>query len=268
MVKSAFYAFMFHCLGVTVHSFVITYSTPQQCGDAEIAWTKPSTSAEQLQFPLLLHILPFDSTATSQQITGWNASMTSGSAVVKSAFNLTSGTKLLLAVTDCTGRGVGPVSDVKTVLTSQGTSCRSSNATGSPGHFQVITTRNPSECPSIDVRWDGSVQSTRPTILGFSPGQHPVDMDPPSSPLPMDRSVSTKGTFTSMSKVVVLFHDGASFGRTSKFLTVGGTDSDGCSSPPNSTVGAPKISMVTSVTQQISFSTKYVTPISFLRIGP
>jgi hypothetical protein len=173
--------------------------------------------------------------------------MTSGSAVVKSAFNLTSGTKLLLTLTDCTGRGVVPVSDVKTVLRSQGTSCLSSNAPGSPGHFQVITTPTLSEFPSIDVRWDGSVQSTRPTILGFSPGQHPVDMGPPSLPLPMDRSMLTKGTFTSMSKVVVLFHDGASSNLTSKFLTVGGTDSDGCLSPPNSTVGTSKISMVTSV---------------------
>ncbi|KAF8485450.1 hypothetical protein JB92DRAFT_2836893 [Gautieria morchelliformis] len=238
MVKLVLHAFVFHCLGVAVHSFVITYSTPQQCGDVEIAWTKPSTPAAQLQFPLLLHILPFNSSATSQQITGWNASMTSGSAVVNSAVSLTGGTKLLLAVTDFTGRGVGPVSDVKTVLTSHDMSCLSSHTRGSPSHFQVLTTPTPSECPSLDVRWDGSVKSPRPTILGFSPGQQPVDMDPPSSPLPTDRSVLIKGTFTSMSKVVVLFHDGVSSGRTSQFVTVGGTDSDGCSSPPNPIVGA------------------------------
>lgn len=243
-------------LSVAVQSFVLTYSTPQQCGDVELAWTKPSTSAAQLIFPLQLHILPFDSTAISQQIPGWNASMTSGSAVVNFKFNLTSGTNFLLAVTDDAGNGVGPVSDVKTVATSYDTSCLSAG-TPSPGQFQVITTANSSDCPSVTVDWDGTVKSSRPTILGFSPGQHPVDMDPQSSPVPAERSVLSQGTFTSMSKVVILFRDGNATGRTSQFLTVGGTDKAACSSPAPSSVMASNAT-ATCNTQSTTLNLKYV----------
>ena len=266
MVKSVslpfvFLAFVFLDFSVAVQSFVITYSTPQQCGDVEIAWTKPSPSAAQLRFPLQLQILPFDSTAKSKQLDGWNASMTSGSTIVN--FNLTSGTKFLLAVTDMTGMGAGTVSDVKTI---DYTSCPSTPSHGDPhDHFQVFTTpQNSSDCPSLNVQWDGTVKSTRPTIIAFSPGRHPVNMDPASS-LPTERSVVANGTFTSMSNVVVLFRDDGPSGHTSQFLTVGGTDKAGCSCPANSTSHGCSPSMSTMATYITPWSpSKYVTFVSFV----
>ena len=244
---------------VAVHSFVISYSTPQQCGDVEISWTNPSTSAAQLRFPLLLHVLPFDSIAISQQIHGWNASMTSGSAIVHLRLNLTSGTRFLLAVTDQRGQGVGVVSGVKKVAKSQDTSCLSKNTTQNPGHFQTFTTSSPSDCPSITVRWDNTVINRHPTILGFSPGQFPVDMDPSSSPSGMERSVSITGIFTSMSRVVVLFCDSYSGPNwTSQFLTVGGTDKDDCSSDPSAIRAGASPSTATATS-----ATEYVAPTLF-----
>lgn len=241
MVKSIILAIVVSSLNVAVHSFLITYGTPQQCGDVGISWTKPSTAVEQLRFPLLLHVLPFDSTAISQQISGWNASMTSGSATVNFNLNLSSGTGFLLAVTDQTGMGVGRVSDLMNVTTSQDTSCLSTNITSSPSHFQTFTTPIPSDCPSLTVMWDDSVKSPRPTILGFSPNETPVNMDPPSSPLPVARYVSINGTFTSESRVVVLFRDSNSSepSRTSQFLTIGGMDKDGCSTFPSAASALP-----------------------------
>ncbi|KAF8590886.1 hypothetical protein K439DRAFT_1115462 [Ramaria rubella] len=233
MAKSVLQALTLLGLSVAAHSYVISFNNPQQCGVVQIAWTKSSTSAAQLQFPLLLHILPFDSVAITQPIDGWNESMTVGSAMVN--FDLRSGTEFLLAVTDQLGQGAGPVSDVKTASASSDTSCLSSTK-DSPGHFEVFTTPDAAECPSITVNWDGTVQSSRPTILAFSPELLPVNMDPPLSDAPSDRTVTSNGIFTSMSQVVILFIDINLPGTTSQFLTVGGEDRGSCMSQATNTV--------------------------------
>lgn len=190
-----------------------------------------SEPAVQFQFPLYLHIIPFNSTAITHEINGWNASMASGSAIVD--FNLDSNSPFLLGVTDSKGQGVGPVTDIQHAQSSSDTSCLS-NGTLGPPPFQVDTTFDNSSCPNLTVSWENITANTVPSIIGFSPGQFPVKSQRQES----SNSATFHGKYTSLSRVVVLYDDGTTPPRTSTLLTVGGTDRSSCITRTDSVSGS------------------------------
>ncbi|KAF8530564.1 hypothetical protein BU17DRAFT_60269 [Hysterangium stoloniferum] len=225
MVKSIIEALTLLSLSVAVHSLVIDYGAAQQCGVVEIAWTQFSTLPGNLEFPLYLHILPFNSTAVIQPLDGWNASMVSGNLTVD--FNFPGGTPFLFGVTDAFGTGIGETSTIRIAIPSSNTSCLSNSAT-TRSQFKLTPTPTPSDCPSATVKWN-STSFNHPAIIAFSPSQVPVNLVDEGSGARGNGSLTVGGVFTSFSRVVVLYDDGKAPPQTSELLTIGGTDRISCS---------------------------------------
>jgi hypothetical protein len=165
-------------------------------------------------FPLYLNILPFNSSAIIQEIPGWNAPITSGSAMVQ--LSLPVGTKYVMGITDQSGNGVGTASTIRTVLPSNNSTCliQSLSTMAMPNiatAYHVSTGPYGTNQLSLNVNWSSIVQT--PILRVFLPKMSPMNAgilggNTLAIPLPCG------GINPDQSTAVILFGDGQSFRST------------------------------------------------------
>lgn len=224
MIHSTYRALLLLSFGLISHAFTLGFSDSRQCGSVEVTWAQRADAVERFQYPFYLYILPFNGTATIRQIHNWNASTSSGSALLD--FPLSASSPYILGVADSQGRGVGTSSAVLATQNSTNTSCLSSQPQQQPpSQFQATPTAEPSECPSILLSFNPP--NNPPRALVFSPGGRPRDIEKTSTAFKTG-FIRLSG-LTSLSQVVVVYQENDTApAYTSSLLTVGGTDSVRC----------------------------------------
>lgn len=221
MAHSIYYAFVLLYLGPVIHSFVLGFSEPEQCGSVRVAWAQRSDPAEQFQYPFNLFIVPFNSTAIVYTIDSWNESTLSGSALF--GFPLPASSPYILGVVDSQGRGVGSSSEILTVRDSNNTSCLSSRPQ-QLAQLQTYSVSPSQDCPAIDLSFDPARLAR---TISFSPGEPPLDLRKFST---TTRSGFTRiPGFTSLSRAVVVYQLNESTpAYTSSLIDTGGAESTSC----------------------------------------
>ncbi|KIJ40937.1 hypothetical protein M422DRAFT_68443 [Sphaerobolus stellatus SS14] len=176
MVQSSFRFLAISSLFTIVRAYDVEFGLAHQCGPVEVAWSLSATSGAQPVYPVYLNIIPFNSTATMQEITGWNATRTSGFANLK--FNFPAGTKYLLGVTDSTGNGFGGTSSIRRALQSPtgDTSCLAPNSSQIPKDrlLYEVSKHSKNNQLTLNVKWDPSIQS--PVLRLFVPKMTPMNV--------------------------------------------------------------------------------------------
>lgn len=223
MIRSIYCALLLLSFGLISHAFTLGFSNSQQCGTVGVTWARRADAVEQFRYPFYLYILPFNGTATIRQIHNWNASTSSGSALLD--FPLPASSPYVLGVVDSQGRGVGTSSAVLVTQNSTNTSCLSSQPQQQPSQFQATPTAEPSECPSILLSFNPP--NNPPRTLVFIPGERSRDITKTSTAFTTG-FIRLSG-LTSLSQVVVVYQENDTApAYTSSLLTVGGTDSVRC----------------------------------------
>jgi hypothetical protein len=209
----------------------VTYSRVRQCDNFNVSFSGGKPPAA---LPLILTILPFNSTALAFVVpnSAWDNSTGSGSFVT--LLPLPAGVALLASLDDAAGNNAALISEVIEVQPSANTSCLSSN-TAAPTPFQLVT-NEVSQCLPFSVSRNTSESSLNHPIStrGFIPASLSFELE-------WETYHASQGvdTFTFIMKVAeglqvaLLFDDGQGNRQVSDLLSVQGDGSSpsGCLQP-------------------------------------